>query len=93
EKRGFMTAGIFGFLILGVTRGFIVESLLVEFFTSQSMLTSGWRIPFILGGLFVLVAYYLRRQLIDIKEFTPFVNEEFSLPITKILLTLRWGLR
>ncbi len=93
EKRGFMTAVIFGFLILGVTIGFIVESLLLEFFTSQSMLTYGWRIPFILGGLFVLVAYYLRRQLIDIKEFNPFVNEEFSLPITKILLTHRWGLR
>nr|WP_274930820.1 hypothetical protein [Francisella tularensis] len=41
----------------------------------------------------MLVAYYLRRQLIDIKEFNPFVNEELSLPITKILLTHRWGLR
>ncbi|MDE5006987.1 MFS transporter, partial [Francisella tularensis subsp. holarctica] len=64
-----------------------------EFFTIQSMLTYGWRIPFILVGLFVLVAYYLRRQLIDIKDFNPFVNEEFSLPITNILLTHRWGLR
>ncbi|MEY8673639.1 MFS transporter [Francisella philomiragia] len=92
EKRGFMTAVIFGFLILGVAIGFIVESLLLEFFTSQSMLAYGWRIPFILGGLFGLVAYYLRRQLIDIKEFNPFVNEEFSLPITKMLLTHRWNL-
>ncbi|MEY8768236.1 MFS transporter [Francisella philomiragia] len=92
EKRGFMTAVIFGFLILGVAIGFIVESLLLEFFTSQSMLTYGWRITFILGGLFGLVAYYLRRQLIDIKEFNPFVNEEFSLPITKMLLTHRWNL-
>lgn len=41
EKRGFMTAVIFGFLILGVAVGFIVESLLLEFFTSQSMLTYG----------------------------------------------------
>ncbi|MBY7734406.1 MFS transporter [Francisella philomiragia] len=92
EKRGFMTAVIFGFLILGVAIGFIVESLLLEFFTSQDMLAYGWRIPFILGGLFGLVAYYLRRQLIDIKEFNPFVNEEFSLPITKMLLTHRWNL-
>ncbi|AEE27130.1 MFS transporter [Francisella hispaniensis] len=92
EKRGFMTAVIFGFLILGVAIGFIVESLLLEFFTSQTILDYGWRIPFILGGLFGLVAYYLRRQLIDIKEFNPFVNEEFSLPITKMLLTHRWNL-
>lgn len=41
EKRGFMTAVIFGFLILGVAIGFIVESLLLEFFTSQSILTYG----------------------------------------------------
>nr|WP_234384248.1 MFS transporter [Francisella noatunensis] len=92
KRRGFMTAVIFGFLILGVAIGFIVESLLLEFFTSQDMLAYGWRIPFILGGLFGLVAYYLRRELIDIKEFNPFVNEEFSLPITKMLLTHRWNL-
>ncbi|APC92461.1 MULTISPECIES: MFS transporter [Francisella] len=92
DKRGFITAVIFGFLVLGVAIGFIVESLLLEFFTTEKMLSYGWRIPFILGGLFGLIAYYLRRKLIDIEDFSPFIKDEFSLPITKMFLTHRWNL-
>lgn len=92
EKKGFVTGVIFCFLISGVAIGFIVESLLLECFTKEQMLSYGWRLPFILGGLFGLIAYYLRRQLIDIKEFNPFIKEEFSLPVTKLLLTHRWNL-
>lgn len=92
DKKGFVTGTIFCFLISGVAIGFIVESLLLEYFNSDQMLSYGWRIPFIIGGIFGLIAYYLRRQLIDIKEFNPFVKEEFSLPITKMLLTHRWNL-
>ncbi|WP_150467819.1 MFS transporter [Francisella sp. SYW-9] len=91
ERQGFVTGTIFCFLIAGVAVGFIVESLLLVFFNSAEMLSYGWRIPFILGGIFGLIAYYLRRQLIDIKEFNPFIKEEFSLPITKMLATHSWN--
>ncbi|OIN83965.1 MFS transporter [Francisella sp. TX07-6608] len=91
-RQGFVTGTIFCFLISGMAIGFIVESLLLSYFNNSEILSFGWRIPFILGGLFGLIAYYLRRQLIDIKEFNPFVKEEFSLPITKMLLTHSWNL-
>ncbi|AJI45163.1 MFS transporter [Francisella tularensis subsp. novicida] len=91
-RQGFVTGTIFCFLISGMAIGFIVESLLLSYFNNSEILSFGWRIPFILGGIFGLIAYYLRRQLIDIKEFNPFVKEEFSLPITKMLLTHSWNL-
>ncbi|QIW11012.1 MFS transporter [Francisella sp. LA112445] len=91
EKKGLVTGVIFCFLIAGVALGFIVESIMLEIFDKQQMLSYGWRIPFILGGLFGIIAYYLRRQLIDIKEFSPFIKEEYSLPITKMLLTHSWN--
>ncbi|BCD92347.1 proline/betaine transporter [Francisella halioticida] len=91
EKKGFVTGVIFCFLIFGVALGFIVESLLLECFDKQQILSYGWRIPFILGGLFGIIAYFLRRELIDIKAFTPFIKEEYSLPVTKMLLTHSWN--
>ena len=42
DKDGFMTTVIFRFLILGATIGFIVESLLLELFTGETMLSYGW---------------------------------------------------
>jgi MFS family permease len=58
EKKGLVTGVIFCFLIAGVALGFIVESVMLEIFDKQQMLSYGWRIPFILGGLFGIIAYY-----------------------------------
>ncbi len=91
EKKGFMTGTIFCFLTAGVAVGFIVEAVLLTIYTHQVMLDWAWRIPFILGGVFGLIAYYLRRQLMDIKSFRPFIEKEFALPVTKLLKTQLWN--
>ncbi|MED7788121.1 MFS transporter [Francisella sp. 19X1-34] len=91
EKKGFVTGVIFCFLIAGMALGFIVESLLLDGFDKQQMFLYGWRIAFILGGIFGIIAYFLRRQLMDIKGFNPFIEDEFSLPVTKMLLTHSWN--
>ncbi len=92
DKKAFMTGFVFCFLISGVAIGFIVEALLLQFFSHEQMLMHVWRVPFILGGIFGFIAYYLRKQLMDIEDFQPFIQKEYALPITKVLHTHGWNL-
>jgi len=62
---GTLTAG----LTIGILLGSFVATLLNTFFTAQSLVGGAWRIPFLLGGLFGLVAMYLRRWLRETPVF------------------------
>lgn len=92
HRKSLMTGTIFCFLISGVALGFIVEALLLQFFSHQQVFNWAWRIPFIIGGLFGFIAYYLRRQLVEIKDFQPFIKKTFSMPLTKVIFTHTWNL-
>lgn len=64
EKRigiacGTLTAG----LTVGILLGSVVATLINTSLTPQGIHDGGWRIPFLLGGVFGLVAMYLRRWL------------------------------
>ena len=64
EKRigiacGTLTAG----LTVGILLGSVVATLINTSMTPQGIHDGGWRIPFLLGGVFGLVAMYLRRWL------------------------------
>ncbi|EMW0830988.1 MFS transporter [Klebsiella aerogenes] len=64
EKRigiacGTLTAG----LTVGILLGSVVATLINTSMTPQGIHYGGWRIPFLLGGVFGLVAMYLRRWL------------------------------
>ena len=54
-----------GLLYFGVSLGGVLASLLItlmtQLFSHQQMLTWGWRIPFIIGGLLGIVGFYFRR--------------------------------
>ena len=56
---GTLTAG----RTVGILRGSVVETLGNTSLTRQAVHDYGWRIPFLLGGVFGLVAMYLRRWL------------------------------
>jgi len=62
---GTLTAG----LTVGILLGSFVATLLNIFFTPQALIDGAWRIPFLLGGLFGLVAMYLRRWLQETPVF------------------------
>ncbi|HEY0207570.1 MFS transporter [Acerihabitans sp.] len=62
---GTLTAG----LTVGILLGSFVATLLNTFMTPQGILQGGWRIPFFLGGVFGLVAMYLRRWLRETPVF------------------------
>ena len=56
---GTLTAG----LTVGILLGSVVATLINTQLTVQAIHSGGWRIPFLLGGIFGLVAMYLRRWL------------------------------
>jgi MFS family permease len=74
-------------------------------YTPQELLEFGWRIPFFLGGLFGLLAMYLRRWLHETPVFVALQQRkglEEGLPLTTVLrdhrsgvlvsMTLTWAL-
>ena len=63
---GTLTAG----LTFGILLGSLVATLLTSALTPQAILDGGWRIPFLLGGIFGLGAMYLRRWLHETPVFT-----------------------
>ncbi|WP_049008721.1 MFS transporter, partial [Citrobacter koseri] len=56
---GTLTAG----LTVGILLGSVVATLVNTSMTQQAVHDYGWRIPFLLGGVFGLIAMYLRRWL------------------------------
>ena len=63
-----------GTLTAGLTMGILLGSLMAtginSVFTPQQVLDYGWRLPFVLGGVFGLGAMYLRRWLHETPVFT-----------------------
>ncbi|WP_392558931.1 MFS transporter [Orbus mooreae] len=56
---GVLTSG----LSLGILLGSLISTLIHGLFVGELMNTWGWRIPFIIGGLFGFLSMYLRRWL------------------------------
>ncbi|MGK9172511.1 MFS transporter [Yokenella regensburgei] len=62
---GTLTAG----LTVGILLGSVVATLINTSLSQQAIHDGGWRIPFLLGGAFGLVAMYLRRWLQETPVF------------------------
>ena len=63
--NGLLTAG----LSLGILLGALMSLFISLQFTQQEVLDWAWRIPFILGGVFGLIALYLRSYLHETPVF------------------------
>jgi MFS family permease len=62
---GILTAG----LTVGILMGSLVAGAVHAIWTTQQVLDGYWRVPFILGGLFGLLALWLRRYLHETPVF------------------------
>ena len=70
NRRGFYSSFQYVTLIGGQLIALGIQVLLQQFILSQTQLeTWGWRIPFIIGALLALVAFYLRRNLAETPSF------------------------
>jgi MFS family permease len=83
---GILTSG----LSLGILLGSIVSTIISKSVSPEQMNEWGWRIPFILGGIFGLIAMYLRRWLKETPIFLEIQkrkNQELSkkLPVITVI--------
>ena len=62
---GTLTAGLTG----GILLGSLVATAVNKGFSPAELLTEGWRVPFIIGGLFGLMAAWLRQWLQETPVF------------------------
>lgn len=70
QKRGFWSSLIYIASVFGNTVGVLLGLVLTLVLTSEQMHAFGRRIPFLLGGVFGLVAVYMRRKMPETEAFT-----------------------
>lgn len=87
---GMLTAG----LTVGILLGSLVATVINTTLSQRTILDVGWRIPFLLGGMFGLVAMYLRRWL---RETPIFIEMQAckalaeQLPLKSVVLNHKKG--
>ncbi len=62
---GTLTAGLTG----GILLGSLVATAINTFYTPEEVITTGWRVPFIIGGVFGFFAVWLRMWLQETPVF------------------------
>lgn len=84
--RGFACAIIFFGINFGLLLGSFVSVLLTSTLTAEQILTWGWRIPFILGGILGLVSFQLRKRMTETPIFNNYLTElhRESLPVVEL---------
>ncbi|OQM79920.1 MFS transporter [Rhodococcus sp. 66b] len=69
EKRGLWASLIYFSGTIGIICGAVLAAVLSGILTDAQMSSYGWRIPFVLGGVFGLFALYLRSRLQETEIF------------------------
>ncbi len=88
KYRGFATGLILFGVNMGLLSGSLIVSLLTNILNETQMHTWGWRIPFLLGGIFGLTSAYLRKQLEETPAFNLMIRKiaKSRSPIKNVLL-------
>lgn len=75
-------------LVAGILIGSIISAFLKSYYSAEEMLAYGWRVPFIIGGVFGLLAVYLRRYLEETPVFAEMRAKKAlseGLPVKRVL--------
>jgi MFS family permease len=70
KRRGLALAILFFGINLGLLLGSLVTTMMTSLVPQEGILAYAWRVPFILGGFFGLIAIYLRRYLRETAAFS-----------------------
>jgi MFS family permease len=87
-RVGFACASLTSGLTVGILIGSLVAAAINTHMSTEAVLAYGWRIPFVLGGLFGLLAVYLRQWLsetpvfIEMRERSELVRD---MPLKRVL--------
>jgi MFS family permease len=69
QKRGVLTGILMSGIGLGAALSSGVNFMLTRHLSHEQMLTIGWRLPFLLGGVLAIVSYALRRKAVETALF------------------------
>lgn len=69
EKRGLWSSLIYVSGTVGIIAGTLLGAVLASALTKEQMGAFGWRIPFIIGGIFGLYALYMRSRMTETAVF------------------------
>lgn len=83
HRRGFYVAFTYAFANIPAVFASLLVLLLSTTLTQDSYESWGWRIPFILGGIFALVGLYIRSRVQESPEFVAAKEEEQRAGTTK----------
>jgi len=78
NRRGFALSTLFFGINMGLLLGSLVTSILTSFLTENEILTYGWRLPFLLGGIFGLASISVRRYLQETAAFTALKKQDLQ---------------
>ncbi len=96
NRRGLTCAIIFFGINFGLILGSGISTLLSIVCTHEQILTWGWRLPFIFGGVLGVVSFYLRKQLTETPVFSDFQAKtqhvQARYPIVNVLSSYRMQL-
>lgn len=70
DRRGLWSSAVFAAILGGVVLATLIGIILIVGLGEQAVLDWGWRVPFILGGVFALVVLVLRRSMEESEVFT-----------------------
>ena len=69
RRVGFACGTLTSGLTIGILLGSLMATLINRLFTPEQLLDFAWRLPFLLGGVFGLLAVFLRRWLAETPVF------------------------
>jgi MHS family proline/betaine transporter-like MFS transporter len=70
NKLGILSSMVLSSTVLGSVCATGILALLTHFCTHQEIINGYWRVPFLIGGMLAIVAYFIRRSITETPEFT-----------------------
>lgn len=84
QNKGFACGVIFCALTFGIVLGSVVHASIITLLSNEHMQMFGWRIPFVIGGVFGLLSYVLRRELHESSQFLAIEHSIEQFPIITV---------
>lgn len=85
ERRGLGCGFVFFSLILGIVIGSLVHLLLSHLISMNLLGPWGWRIAFVIGGVFGILGYFMRRALYESPSFMALQDKIAKVPALILL--------
>lgn len=89
SRWGMLSSMVLSSTTVGALCATGVLALLTRFFDNTAIFAGLWRVPFLVGGILAIFAYYIRRGLVETPEFITEKQKTQALSSSKIMLPLK----